>query len=151
MTVYFHNAKNISQALNCLVSDFQRGWSHVALFNFSFECVPSAVLRTKSLEPTHKHLDQEVYPPQPPLQSLWSSLEGSTPQMWGSGNRCEAGWVLPFPMRLSPASSAQAQSTPVMNMDLWHWWILKWISNYCMPMLVEVASRFVRKKMQLGT
>lgn len=151
MAVYFHNTKNISQALNCLVSDFQRGWTHVALFNFNFECVPSAVLRTKSLEPMHRHLDRKVYPPQP-LQSLWSCWEGSTPWMWGSGKRREAGKELPFPMWLSPACSAQAQSTPVMNMDLWHWWILKWFSKYCMPVLEEVASRrSVRKKMQLGT
>lgn len=105
MAVYSHNTKNISQALNCLVSDFQRGWTHVALFNFNFECVHSAVLRTKSLEPVHRPLDQAVYPPEP-LQSLGSCWEGSTPWMWGSGKRCEAGEVLPIPMWISPACSA---------------------------------------------
>lgn len=151
LAAYCHASKKISKSSNCLVSDFWRCWAHTVLFNFNYECVHSAVLRTEHLEPMQAEMQRlRGTSPRPPLWSLWSHGEDSSR---GTHQGCGVlgqvwGWPgSPLPAWLSPACSAQVQSSPVMNMDLWQWWILKWISNYSMPMLVEVASRrLVRKK-----
>lgn len=151
-----HASKKISKVQNCLISGFQRCWAHTALSGFNPECVRSAASRSKHLEPMQRHTDQEVRP-QSHLSSP-SGVAGRTHPMdraidVGSRSRHGVGHVLPFPTdSSSPAHSAQVQSAPVMNMDLWHWWVLKGILNSCMSTSVEVASRRLvkKKKMQLS-
>lgn len=78
VAVYCHASKKISKSLNCFVSDFRRCWGHIALFNFNYECVHSAVLRTEHLEPMQAEMQRlRGTSSRPPLWSLWSHGEDS--------------------------------------------------------------------------
>lgn len=116
----------ISKAPNCLFSDFQRCWAHIALFNFNYESVHSAVLRTKCLEPMRRCLDGEVSPQGHlciPMQSLggWGLIQGSIPWMWGSGcspSPCES--ALPSPVYPCNEYASVALMDLKVNLELQH-------------------------------
>lgn len=85
--VYCHASKKIFKSLNRLVSDFQRCWAHMAVFNFNYEYVHSAFLRTRCLEPMKRCLDWEVCP-----QGRLCSPYEVTGRTCPGGHTLDVGW-----------------------------------------------------------